>query len=141
MEKTFFPVKVKIRIDWSDLDYFGHVNNISIFKYFQTSRVKYLGRIGLFRLFRETNTGPILASSKGNFRQPLFFPGHITVQSRVGFIRNTSFGIFHEIIDDKGHISAEGQDVIVVFDFDKNKKVAVPQKVRSLIERLEGKSF
>jgi acyl-CoA thioester hydrolase len=33
MEEIQFPVKLQLRLDWSELDYFGHVNNVSFFKY------------------------------------------------------------------------------------------------------------
>jgi len=136
-----FPVKLELRIDWSELDTFGHVNNISIFKYIQSSRVEYLERIGLTKMHQQFKIGPILASCKCEFKRPLFYPGKITIQSRVEFIKNTSFCICHQIIDDKNQLSAEAQDIIVLFDFNKNKKVQLPQEIRGLIEQLENKTF
>jgi len=141
MTDIHFPVKLKLRIDWSELDFFGHVNNVSIFKYIQSSRVKYLDKISLTKLHRETQIGPILASCKCDFKRPLFFPGQIIIQSRVNFIKNTSFGICYQIIDDNSQISAEAQDIIVVFDFNRNKKVQISQKIRRQIEKLESKTF
>src|SRR6476620_8340730 len=83
-EKTF-PVKLPLRIDWSELDYFGHVNNVSFFKYIQSARVNYWDTIGLSQSHLETNIGPILASCKCDFKQPLHFPGQVTIFSRVDF--------------------------------------------------------
>ena len=34
------------RIDWSDLDLLGHVNNIAFSRFFQAARVEYCGHIG-----------------------------------------------------------------------------------------------
>ncbi|NWJ53001.1 MAG: acyl-CoA thioesterase [Bacteroidetes bacterium] len=136
-----FPVKLELRIDWSELDTFGHVNNISIFKYIQSSRVEYLERIGLTKMHQQFKIGPILASCKCEFKRPLFYPGKITIQSRVEFIKNTSFCICHQIIDDKNQLSAEAQDIIVLFDFNKNKKVQLSHEIRGLIEKLENKAF
>ncbi len=136
-----FPIKLQLRIDWSELDYFGHVNNVSFFKYIQASRVNYWDRIGLTKSHTETNIGPMLASCKCDFTQPLFYPGEVTILSRVDFIRNTSFSICHRIINDKGQISAEAQDIIVMFDFNQNEKVKFPNELKEVIEKLEGKSF
>lgn len=141
MTKFNFPVTLELRIDWSELDIFGHVNNISIFKYIQSSRVEYLERIGLTTMHQKSGIGPILASCKCDFKSPLFYPGQITIQSRVDFIKNTSFCICHQIIDDKNQLSAEAQDIIVLFDFNKNKKVQLTPEIRSLIEKLENKIF
>ena len=136
-----FPVTLQLRIDWSELDYFGHVNNVAFFKYVQASRVNYWDQIGLTQSHRETNIGPMLASSKCDFLRPLFYPGQILVQARVSFMKNTSFGISHQIIDDKGQVAAEAEDVMVMFDFTKNEKVPIPGELRLRIEKLEGWPF
>ena len=141
MKEKDFPVELNLRIDWSDLDYFGHVNNISFFKYIQASRVNYWDRIGLTKSHRDTNVGPVLASCKCDFKQPLFFPGQITIFSRVDFIKNTSFSICHRIINEKGQIVAEAQDIIVMFDFNKNEKISFPKDLKKSIENIENKTF
>jgi acyl-CoA thioester hydrolase len=136
-----FPVKLQLRIDWSELDYFGHVNNVSFFKYIQASRVNYWDTIGLTKSHRETNIGPMLASCKCDFKQPLFYPGQITILSRVDFIKNTSFSIYHRILDDQGKIAAEAQDVMVMFDFNRNEKISFPKDLKEKIEKQESKIF
>jgi acyl-CoA thioester hydrolase len=139
--ESFFPVELKLRIDWSELDYFGHVNNISFFKYIQAARVNYWDQIGLTRSHRETNIGPMLASCKCDFKRPLFYPGEVTIRSRVDFIKNTSFSICHELRNEQGELAAEAQDVMVMFDFNTNVKVPFPQNFLAAIEKLEKKSF
>ncbi|GCD76961.1 thioesterase [Thermaurantimonas aggregans] len=141
MTERNFSVELILRIDWSELDYFGHVNNVSFFKYIQASRVNYWDKIGLTEFHRKTNIGPMLASCKCDFKQPLFYPGQIKILSRVDFIKNTSFSICHRIIDDKGQIAAEAQDIMVMFDFNQNKKIAFPDDLKKKIERLENIKF
>lgn len=141
MTEKNFPVKLQLRIDWSELDYFGHVNNVSFFKYIQSARVNYWDAIGLTKSHLETNIGPILASCNCDFKQPLHYPGQVTILSRVDFIKNTSFGISHRIMNDKGEISAEAQDIIVMFDFNRNEKVPFPKDLKEAIEKLENKTF
>ncbi len=141
MTEAVFPIKLPLRIDWSELDYFGHVNNVSFFKYIQASRVNYWDSIGLTASHRETHIGPMLASCKCDFRRPLFYPGQVTLLARVDFIKNTSFGICHRLIDDKGEIVAEAQDIMVMFDFNKNEKVPFPKDLKEKIEQLEGRTF
>ena len=67
MSEILFPVKLELRIDWSELDYFGHVNNVSFFKYIQAARVNYWDQIGLTKSHLETHIGPMLASCKCDF--------------------------------------------------------------------------
>jgi acyl-CoA thioester hydrolase len=141
MTDLYFPVKLKLRIDWGDLDYLKHVNNVAFFKYIQSARVNYIHKVGLAKMYNETEIGPIVVSCKCDFIKPLFFPGNITIQSRLSFIKNTSFGISYRIIDDKEQLSAEALDVIVVFDFNRNVKVPLPQNIRWRMEKLEKRTF
>jgi len=138
---TKFPLQLQLRIDWSELDYYGHVNNVSFFKYIQASRVNYWDNIGLTQSHRETGIGPMLASCKCDFKQPLFYPGQITIQARVDFIKNTSFSICHQVINDKNQLAAEAQDVMVMFDFNKNEKIPFPKELKDKIEKLENRLF
>ncbi|MES2779397.1 MAG: thioesterase family protein [Bacteroidota bacterium] len=141
MTEPTFPVQLDLRIDWSELDYFGHVNNVSFFKYIQASRVYYWDHIGLTQSHRATNIGPMLVSCKCDFKQPLFYPGHVSILSRVEFIKNTSFGIQHRLLNSSHETVAEAHDIMVLFDFNTNQKVLIPQALRDSIEQLEKPSF
>jgi acyl-CoA thioester hydrolase len=101
-----YSIKLELRIDWSDIDLFGHVNNLAILKYVQAARVLYLEAIGLMQSQSENKTGPILANINCQFRKPLFYPGKVTVYSKVDEIKNTSFRIHHAIYDDHNEIAA-----------------------------------
>jgi acyl-CoA thioester hydrolase len=136
-----FPVKLPLRIDWSEMDLFGHVNNVAYFKYVQAARVHYWEITGLATSFDETKIGPILLSVSCQFNKPLHYPGNIVVESRMEFIKNTSFGIHHRILNEQGEISAEAHDVIVYFDFNKNEKMPVAEEFRKAVEEIEGRKF
>lgn len=134
-----FSTKLELRIDWSEIDLFGHVNNLAILKYVQAARVNYLENLGLMQLQAEAKIGPILASLNSQFRKALFYPGQVTVYSKVDSIKNTSFRIHHEIYNDKDELAAIVQDIIVYFDFRKNVKLIIPDEIREKIELLENK--
>lgn len=136
-----FPVSLEHRIDWSELDLFGHVNNVEFFKYLQSGRVNYWMKMGLFVDHEKTGTGPLLATAKCDFRLPLFFPGSIQICTRLAFMRNKSFGFHHYIFDPKGKVSAVGEDVVVMFDFRKNESIPIPENYRQAAEKIEGKEF
>ncbi len=136
-----FPMKLPIRLDWSEMDLFGHINNVAYFKYIQASRVNYWEATGLADKFAETRLGPILLSTSCQFIQPLHYPGTIVAEASITFIKNTSFGIHHRIINEQGQVCAEANDVIVYFDFNKNEKAPVPALFRQKVEEIEGKQF
>lgn len=141
MSELKYPVSLQLRLDWSEMDMFGHINNVSYFKYIQASRVNYWEVCGFQKTFTATGVGPMLLSTGCRFIQPLFYPGNIVVRASVSFIKNTSFGIRHQVLNDKGEVCAEAEDVIVVFDFRNNTKVPISAELRSSIEKLEDSIF
>ncbi len=134
-----YPVKLPLRIDWSEMDLFGHVNNVAYFKYIQASRVNYWELTGLAASFSETKIGPILLSTSCNFIKPLYYPGNIVIAAKMEFMKNTSFGIHHQVLNEQGEVVAEAHDVIVNFDFNKNEKAPISVAFRVAVAAIEGK--
>ncbi|MBX2907662.1 MAG: acyl-CoA thioesterase [Taibaiella sp.] len=136
-----FPVKLQLRLDWSEMDLFGHINNVSYFKYIQAARVNYWELTGMAATFSETKVGPILLSTGCQFIKPLHFPGNIVIESRMEFMKSTSYGLHHRILSERDEVAAEAHDVIVNYDFSKNEKTAISAEFRAASEKIEGKSF
>ena len=132
-----FKIKLELRIDWSEIDAFQHVNNLAILKYVQAARVNYLEKIGLMQLQAEKNIGPILASINCQFCKPLFYPGQVTIYSNIDLIKNSSFRIQHQTYNDNHELAAEAQDIIVFYDFINDIKLTLPAEIRTNIETLE----
>lgn len=129
-----FPLEIKLHIDWSDLDVYEHVNNVNIIRYLQSARVNVWEKSGLYKSYKETNRGPMLVSSKVDFKKSLFYPGTITIKSRVGYIKNSSFSLEHQILNTQGEICIEALDVAVCFDFTAEKTYKIPDNLRSIFE-------
>lgn len=131
---------IALRIDWSDMDMFGHVNNIAFFKYIQSSRVHNWEITGLSADFELKRIGPILLSCQCNFIKPLHYPGNVEVIAKVSFIKNTSFGLHHTLLGAEGDCVAEANDVMVMYNFNTLEKVPLPalfsQKWKSLHDAL-----
>ena len=121
-----------IRIDWSDLDLLGHVNNIAISRYFQAARVEYCAQIGM-KVYPGMATGPILAASRIQFTAQLFFPGQVTVFTRLKKAGRTSIVLEHALVDEKGTLTAFGEDVVVRFDFEAKTKIPLGDDVAAAI--------
>lgn len=123
-----FSTEIQLRIDWSEIDSFGHINNLAILRYVQSARVQLLEMLGLMPL---ENISAVVAAISCQFRRPLYYPGDVTVRSKVGEIKTTSFAIKHEVFDDKGECAAEAEDIMVLFDFREGTKVALPDGLKS----------
>lgn len=135
-----FPSSLSLRLDWSELDLYGHINNVAFFKYLQASRINYLEQVGLGALSAD-GPGPIIAATECRFLQPLHYPGSIVVKASVSFIRHTSFGITHHIYNDAGGLAAEGRDVVVLYHHGTQQKMQITDALRKQIELLEQRDF
>lgn len=132
-----FNTKMEIRIDWSEIDLLGHINNLAIMKYIQTARIDFLEKLSMLPLSSETGLGPVLASTSCQFKKQLFYPGMVQVCSRIDQIKNTSFQMRHIVLDQAGELIAEAHDVIVIFNFDKNTKQAIPDIYRERMDKIK----
>jgi acyl-CoA thioester hydrolase len=136
-EPHHFPVKLHLRLDWSEMDLFGHINNVMYFKFIQASRVNFWEHAGFMNRYFKDKIGPILVSSGCQFKKPLFYPDSIMVEARIEFIKTTSMGLHHRILNSKDEIAAEAHDVIVLYDFNTNAKVPIPVELKTTIENMK----
>jgi acyl-CoA thioester hydrolase len=137
-----FPVVMELPVVWGEMDAFGHVNNIVYFRYFESARLLYFERIGFLKTMQTTGVGPILASASCDFKKALTFPDKIHVGSRVTEMSEDRFRMQYRIVSEKLHkLAAEGEGLIVSFNYREGRKAAVPSEIRQKIESLEGRSF
>lgn len=134
MKHGDYPLEIALRIDWSDLDVYEHVNNVNIIRYLQSARVNIWEKSGLYESYKKTNRGPMLVSSKCDFKKSLFYPGNITIKSRIADIRNSSFTLEHIILNEAGEVCIEAKDVAVCFDFNTEKTYSIPDSLRRVFE-------
>ena len=125
------------RIDWSDLDLLGHVNNIAFSRFFQAARVEYCGYIGM-NVYQGMATGPILAASRVQFVAQLFFPGSVRILTRLKKAGGTSIVLEHALFDEKGTLCAFAEDVVVRFDFKAGTKMPLGDEIRAMIADYES---
>jgi len=137
-----FPVVIAIPVQWGDQDAFGHVNNTVPFRWFESARIAYSRRIGLFERFQAEQIGPILAATSCNYRRQVTFPDTVQVGIRVVRIGRSSLGMEQSVVSEaQNAIVAEGVSTTVVFDYRVNQSHPVPSSIRGAIEALEGRTF
>jgi acyl-CoA thioester hydrolase len=134
-----FPDVVEIPVQWGDQDAFRHVNNTVYIRWFESSRISYSRKIGLWELLEFANIGPILASIHCDYRLPLIYPDVVRVGSKVVRVGRTSLTMEHRVVggtSDK--IAADGTAVLVLYDYNKAEPCPIPDPIRRAIEALEG---
>jgi acyl-CoA thioester hydrolase len=131
-----FPVTTELRVAWGDMDAFGHVNNVVYFRYFEIVRLRYFERIG-FDLSRR-HISPILGSISCRFRLPLKYPDTIVCGARVSEIGADRFTVDYAIFSrEHQRLAAEGQSIVVAYDYAAAHKAALPAVLVRAIQDLE----
>lgn len=133
-----YPVVVKVDVQWGEMDFFRHVNNIVFFRYFESARIAYLDRIGFRQESDNAGVGPILASTHARFRRPLTYPDTVRVGARTVELGEDRFTMEYRLVSDKlGEVAAEGGGVLVSYHYGSGRKAPLPEGVRRAILDLE----
>jgi acyl-CoA thioester hydrolase len=133
-----YPVVIEIPVAWGEMDAFQHINNIVYFRYFESARIAYFERLNLLSLMESTGIGPILASTSCKFRIPLNYPDKVLSGVRVSDIGEDRFNMNYIVISTKHKkIAAEGDGVIVAFNYRENRKSTIPEELRQRILDIE----
>lgn len=132
-----FPVQVKITITEGEMGTFGHVKNIYYVRYFECARNQYLQMVGLNKMQFKTGIGTILAQTICKYLKPLAYPDQIIVGAKVKSMSKSSFVMEYIIVSEKIGVSATGEEVIVVYDYNNSKKTELPLVIKDTIEKID----
>ncbi len=127
-----------IQIRFRDTDAMGHVNNAVYITYFEMVRIMLFKEI--FGLNKDRNGLPmspvIAAKNSCNYKIPLFIGKKIKAECCVKKIGKKSFTIFTEIVDENnGDIYADGETVIVFYDYNLKKSMEISQRYREALQK------
>lgn len=137
-----FRVVIELDLVWGDMDAFGHLNNVQYFRYYESARIRYFEKTGVIRMGEEMVIGPILASCASRFKAPLDYPDRLLVGARVERIERDRFHMRYAIASASlGRVAAEGESVVVAFDYREGRKCEVPAAWRARIAEVEGREF
>ncbi len=134
-----YPVVIEIPIAWGEMDSFRHVNNIVYFRYFESIRMAYFQKLDVWVFMEETGLGPILSSTQCKFRIPLTYPDTISGGARVTSVSEDRYVMEYKLVS-HGHqkVAAEGEGLIVSYDYREQRKAALPEELKQRIQNLEN---
>jgi Predicted thioesterase len=119
-------------VAWGDMDAAQHVNNTVYFRYFESARIAYFERIA-FGLDFPHSIGPILAHAQCRFRFPLTYPDTVSVGTGVTGLGEDRFVMRFTVISHRhGKVAAQGDGLIVSYDYRKQQKVPLPAEFGQL---------
>jgi acyl-CoA thioester hydrolase len=129
-----YPVVIDISVAWGEMDAFQHVNNVAYFRYFESARIRYSEILGLLTFREQTGIGPILRSASCRYKLPLTYPDTISVGTKITGMEEDRFTMKYVVVSHKHQkIAAEGEGVIVMYNYHEGKKTAIPEAIRKKI--------
>ena len=132
-----WPVEVALVVQWGDMDAFQHVNNTVFLRWFESARIAYFEKVGMPTGAGTTAPGPILARATVDFLKPVTFPDRVRARARVAKVGTTSFTMLYQAVSEKRGVVAEGEGIVVMFDYGKQQKAPVDDALRARIAKLE----
>ena len=136
-----FKVTFETPVAWGEMDAFNHVNNIVYFRYFESARIAYFRAVGFDVVMKSSRVGPILASTSCRYRRALSYPDRVTVGARaeVDSLADDRFQMTYRVVSHHQlAVAADGDGLIVSYDYERNAKAPLPDAVRDAILNLDG---
>ncbi len=134
--RSQYPVFYPLATRWEDNDIYGHVNNVVYYSYFDTVANRYLIEEGGLDIHDGTVVG-FVVNSGCEYHAPVTHPESLTVGLRVDRLGNSSvqygLAIFRE---GEAQAAAHGHFVHVFVERAANKSTAIPEQLRTALQRL-----
>jgi acyl-CoA thioester hydrolase len=115
-------------VRFSDVDVYGHVNNVKYFEYYQEARIAFVLTLagGLFD--PDSSMRQVVARIDVDYKRPIVFrPEPYTVETWVSRVGTSSYGLSCRIVDEEGTVYSTAEATMVTFD-------ARTQRARPLTE-------
>ena len=130
-ESGHYPLNVR----FSDVDVYGHVNNVKYFEYFQEARISCLGRLGE-GVHEGSIPAMVVAQSDVVYRRPILFrPETYDVYSWISRLGRTSMVMEAEILAED-ELLAHARFVMVFFNPVTERSIEPPAAVRAVLADL-----
>lgn len=128
-----FSTNIDVR--FRDLDALGHVNNAVFFTYFEEGRKHFSKKV--FGVLNVSDFKFIMAHIQCDFLRPIQFNDHVILQMWVKDIGTKSFSFEYRLVDfsDETRVYATGESIQVCYDYEKNRSIEVPAKMKERLTR------
>ncbi|WP_211297141.1 acyl-CoA thioesterase [Geodermatophilus tzadiensis] len=110
-----FTVQVPMR--WSDMDAYGHVNNVVHLQYFEMARVALFFERASLEERTGLRRGTVVAAHDIQYKRPVVYSARpLDVQVWVSGVRAAAFTCHYEVFD-HDQLAVTGSTLLVPFDF------------------------
>lgn len=135
MDGFNFTIPYTVRV--VDVNYGAHVANSAVLNFFQDARIAYLKSLGGYsELDIGGDCGVILPEAHIKYLSEMFLGDELVIGARVTNVSRSSFTMVYRIERD-GEVMAEGETVLICFDYEKRKPRRLDVGFKEKIEAFE----
>ncbi|KAK3935883.1 thioesterase-like superfamily-domain-containing protein [Diplogelasinospora grovesii] len=136
------------RVAWGEMDSFGHVNNVTYYRYAESARVNWITNFAVHvdpangkewaDLMAPRGTGLIMRSLKCDFKFPMVYPDKISVYHKLrvkpgGDPAPSNFMLDCMVLSHQHRrVAAKLEEDIVVYDYETAKKTSMPRFMQDM---------
>ena len=122
---------------WSDMDAYGHVNNVVFLTYLEEARVDMLFvHAGNDAATERLASGIVVARHEIDYKAPLVFrPEPVPIHTWVTRLGNASFTVAYEVKDDDGPLYVRASTVLVPYNVAESRPRRVSDVERQALQR------
>ncbi|MEV6673825.1 thioesterase family protein [Streptomyces sp. NPDC051162] len=119
---------------WSDMDAFGHVNNVVFIRYLEEARIDFMFRLAPGEGSASFTGGSVVARHEIDYLRPLVHRhAPVTVETWVTKLGAASMTVAYEV-KDEDRVYVKATTVVVPFDFQAGRPRRITAEERAFLE-------
>ncbi|MCU0426876.1 MAG: acyl-CoA thioesterase [Candidatus Kapabacteria bacterium] len=129
-------------VRWSEIDAYGHVNNVAYFSYFEAARTRYILETSNHDSLTGKSAWQVIVNCTMNFRREVRFPSTLDIGLAVTEIGKTSYVMQCAMfLAGSETLVADGTGKLVTLDPATKRPMAVPEEFIRAFEQMEQRSL
>jgi len=126
-----------LQLRFSDVDRFGHVNNVVYFSFYDLGKTHYFSQVCPHVDW--SKYGIVAVHVQADFLEQIHETDNVAVQTAVVKIGHKSFTLAQRVIDLDTHVvKCVGSSVMVTYDLQRQESILIPQEWVDAILAYEG---
>ena len=122
-------------VRFSDVDVYGHVNNVKYFEYYQEARIAFLLSLSGGGFDADSSMRQVVARIDVDYRRPILFrPEPYLVETWATRIGTSSYDLSCRIVDAEDELCSKAEVTLVAFDSSTQRSRPLGDHERSRLE-------
>ncbi|HKJ05670.1 MAG TPA: thioesterase family protein [Geopsychrobacteraceae bacterium] len=127
-----FSTEVQVR--FADMDAYGHLNHATFFTYLETART--IAFRGIFLDLMSKGQLLLVVNAECSYKAPIGPTDRAIVTMQLEKSKRSSFTLGYRVHDGEERTFAEAKTVMICFDENRGKPVAVPPELKEVLSQV-----